>query len=151
MTIVSPFIGNLIGKIGAKKLILLGLAFFWMSTILQAYFLVDTSLHFILASLILLGIGWGIARPPSTSTAIASAPHQFAGTATGVLWSVQNTGAVLSIAIVMTIFRMIFQTKSTPAAFIAGYQVAMHILSAVTLAVILIIAICMKSHSRKKR
>jgi EmrB/QacA subfamily drug resistance transporter len=151
MSIVSPFIGNLIGKIGAKKLILMGLVFFGMSTILQAYFRVDTSLYFIIASLVLLGIGWGIARPPATSTAIASAPHQYAGTATGVLWSVQNTGSVFSIAIVMTIFRMIFLAKSTPDAFIEGYKVSMHILSAVTLATILIIAIYMKPHSRRGR
>lgn len=143
IAILSPCIGHLMAKIAAKELMIIGLAFFCLSTILQAFFWIDTSLLFVLTSFILLGIGWGIARTPATTTAIASAPHHFAGTASGVLWSVQNAGGALSIAIILTIFRKIFEAESTPDSFMAGYQLSMWILSAITFAVILIIAFCM--------
>ncbi|MGE5195725.1 MAG: hypothetical protein ACM3JI_00145 [Anaerolineae bacterium] len=123
---------------------IIGLIFFFISTVLQAFFRIDISVFFVLSSIILLGVGWGIARTPATTNAIASAPHHFAGTATGVLWSLQNAGGALSIAIILTIFRKIFESGSTPDAFIAGYQLAMWILSAVTLATIVIIVLYMK-------
>ena len=148
ITLLSPYAGRLMAKISAKKLMIIGLSFFCMSTILQAFFLANTSLFFVLTSLILLGIGWGITRTPATTTAIASAPHHFAGTATGVLWSVQNAGGALSIAIILTIFRKIFENGSDPNSFMAGYQLAMWILSAITLATILIISVYMKPQPR---
>jgi EmrB/QacA subfamily drug resistance transporter len=147
---LSPYVGHLMAKISAKKLMIIGLSFFCVSTILQSFFLATTSLYFVLASLILLGMGWGITRTPATTTAIASAPHHFAGTATGVLWSVQNAGGVLSIAIILTIFRKIFETDSDPNSFMSGYQLAMWILSAITLATILTIALYMKPHSNER-
>lgn len=149
VALLSPYAGHLMAKISAKKLMLIGLSFFCISTILQAFFLTNTSLFFVMASLILLGIGWGIIRPPATTTAIGSAPHHFAGTAAGVVWSIQNIGGVLSIAIVLTIFRKIAGTDLDPNAFMFGYRTAMWILSAVTFAIILIISLYMKPRSSR--
>jgi EmrB/QacA subfamily drug resistance transporter len=149
IAILSPIVGHLMAKLSAKTLILVGLIFFCVSTILQIFFETDSSIYFVLAPLILLGIGWGIARTPTTATAIASAPHHFAGTATGVLWSVQNAAGVISIAIVLTIFRKVFETTSSPESFMAGYRLSMWILSAITVAVILLIASCMRERSKK--
>lgn len=151
IAILSPYVGHLMAKTSAKKLILVGLAVFFSSTVLQAFFQTDTSLFLILVSLVLLGTGWGIARTPATTTALASAPHHFAGTATGVVWFIQNTGGTLSIAIVLTIFRKIFETGSTPASFMVGYRVSMWLLSAVTLAVILLIAFGLNPQPQKPR
>jgi EmrB/QacA subfamily drug resistance transporter len=144
LAIFSPYAGYLMGKISAKMLMIIGLSIFLIGTILQALFWIDSSIFFVLISLIILGIGWGIARPPATASAITSAPHHFAGTATGVLWSVQNAGGALGIAIVLTIFRKISETGSTPESFMAGFQLSMWILSAVTLAMILTLVFCMK-------
>jgi EmrB/QacA subfamily drug resistance transporter len=141
----SPFVGHLMSKVSTKTLMILGLIVFLSSTILQTSFSTETSYPFLLLSFILLGLGWSIARTPATSTALGSVPSHFAGTATGVLWTIQNSGGALSVAITLTLFRTIFEASSTPASFLAGYHASMWLLSAVTLSVILTLAFYMRS------
>jgi len=136
---ISPFVSHLMTRWTAKKLILAGLTLYCASTICQAFIETDTSLLFILGSFILLGVGWAIARTPATTTALTSAPAHLAGTATGVLWTLQNSGGALSIAIILTLFRKIFEADATPASFLVGYRTAMWLLSAMTFAVILVL------------
>ncbi len=147
IAILSPFMGRLMAKISASRLMLTGLIFFCASTVLQAFITIETPLIFLIPTFILLGIGWGITRTPATTTAIASAPQHYAGTATGVLWTVQNAGGALSIAITLTIFRKISQGASADA-FISGYHTAMWLLSAVTLAVILILSFYLRPKAK---
>ncbi len=130
----SLFSGHLMAKISGKKLMFFGLILYCASTALQGFFSTDSSIYFLLASFILLGIGWGIARTPATTQALSSAPQHFAGTASGVLWSVQNMGGALSIAIILTLFRKIFEAGSTPESFMAGFRIAMWVLTGVSLA-----------------
>ncbi len=151
IVVFSAYIGQLMRTISAKALILLGLIFFGISTSCQALFSIHSPLFFVLIPLILLGLGWVIARIPATTTALESAHHHFAGTASGVLWSVQNAGAVLSIAIIMTIFRKIFEVESTPASFMTGFRFCMFLLAIFTFLVIIAIAIGMKPVIKKKR
>jgi MFS family permease len=132
-------------KISGKKLILIGLILFCLSTILQSFFWINTSVFFILASFILLGMGWGTVSTPATAIAIASTPHHFAGTATGVLWSTQNASSALSIAVILTLFRKTFEAGSTPESFMAGYHLCMWVLSAITFVTILFSILYMKS------
>ncbi|MBU6446722.1 MAG: MFS transporter, partial [Verrucomicrobia bacterium] len=135
----SPLIGHLADKISRNVLVLTGMGLYCLSTLMQVRFSPTTSLYVIIGSLVLLGLGWAVARNPATATAIASAPHHLAATAAGVLWTVQNGGGALSIAITGTMFRTIFETSSTPASFLAGYHVAMWFLSAVTFCIGLIL------------
>ena len=139
IAIISPFAGKLMGRFKAKELMLAGMAFYCLSTIFQAFIGESTSLSYLLISYVLLGVGWGISRPPATTTAIASASHQFAGTATGVLWSVQNIGGALGIALTVTIFRKIYETASDATSFLAGYHTSMWILSAFSFACIAVL------------
>lgn len=145
IAILSPFIGRLTNRIPTVKLILIGLVFFCASTLLQAFITVESSLLFLLPTLTALGIGWGIARTPATTNAMLSAPQHLAGTASGVLWTVQNAGGALSIAITLTLFRKISEAAATPESFLVGYHTAMWLLSAVTLAVILTLPFFLRS------
>lgn len=144
IAILSPFVGRLMSKISFKKMILTGLTFFLISTVLQLFFSTDTPFLFILVSFVFLGIGWTVARTPATTSAIASVPQHFGGTATGVLWTLQNTGGALSIAITLTIFRKISESSPSPDTFLSGYRTSMWILSAVTLTVIVTLIFYMK-------
>ena len=128
--------GHLMEKILPKRLILTGLVLICTSTLLQLGIREDTPLPFLLFTFALLGIGWGIARTPATTGALHAAPPHFAGTASGVLWTIQNAGGTLGVAVVVTLFRTIFQAAPTPASFFHGYHVAVSILSVMILAVI---------------
>jgi EmrB/QacA subfamily drug resistance transporter len=145
IALFSLLVGPLLTKFSAKSLMIIGLLFFCLGIILQAFITADTSLAFLMPALISLGIGWGITRPPATTSALTSAPHHYAGTASGVLWTIQNCGGALSIAIVLTIFRKISQTAPTPEAFLSGYHTAMWLLSAVTFITILMLAYFLRS------
>ncbi len=150
IALFSPFVGHWADKkISSKALMLIGLIIYVISTIMQIWFFPETSAYFVLASFMLLGLGWAFARNPATATALASAPHQFAGTAAGVIWTVQNSGGALSIAITITMFRTIFEATSTPESFLAGYHDAMWLLSAVTLLTFLILLFYKKRAAKK--
>ncbi len=135
IALISFFMGPIMAKIRTKYLIRFGLMIFGLSTVLQAFITPDSSIAYLLVAFVCLGIGWGITRTPATTTAIAAAPAHFAGTASGALWTIQNTGGALSIAITITIFRRL--SEGSTEAFIHGFHTAMWLLSAVTAATIL--------------
>jgi EmrB/QacA subfamily drug resistance transporter len=141
IVLFSPVVGHYIDKISANKLMLVGLALYLISTCMQLWFFPETSLYFIIGALFLLGCGWACARNPATTQALASSPHHLAGTAAGVLWTLQNAGGALSIAITGTLFRTLFETTSSPASFLQGYHAAMGLLFAVTLLTALILMV----------
>lgn len=136
IALFSPFVGQFMHKFKAKHLMVTGLFIFLGSPLMQIFFSTDTSILYMIVSFLLFGIGWSIGRPPATTTAIASAPHHWAGTATAVLWTVQNTGGALSVAIILTIFRRI-SGGTFGEGFLRGYQIGMWILCAVVVATLL--------------
>jgi EmrB/QacA subfamily drug resistance transporter len=144
IALFSPFVGRMVDKFSVKILMLIGLILYLGSTVMQIGFAIATSPYFILLSFALMGLGFAFARNSGTTKALASAPHHLAGTAAGVLWTAQNTGGALSIAITVTLFRTIYESTSTPASFLVGYHSAMWLLSAVILATILILLFAFK-------
>ena len=144
IALFSPFIGHLVDKGFSKILMIIGLCFYIGSTIMQSRFLPETSAPFILGAFTLMGLGMAFGRNTATTRAIASAPRHLAGTAGGVLWTVQNAACVLSLAVIVTMFRTIFETSSTPASFVIGYHYAMWLASAVILATILTLLFAFK-------
>lgn len=148
IVLISPLTGHLMNRFSTKRLMIVGLVIYCLSTIFQAFITAESSTLFLLISYALLGIGWAIARPPATTTAIASTSHHFAATATGVLWSVQNIGGAISIALTITIFRKIFETTSNTESFMAGYQTAMWMLSALSLVCLVTLVIYMRSKQK---
>jgi EmrB/QacA subfamily drug resistance transporter len=136
--------GGFIKKFGAKTLIVAGLILFCAGTLSQTHFEKDTPLIEVILAFMLIGAGWGIARPSATSSAVEGAPHKYAGVVSGVLWSIQNGGGALGIAIVLTIFRKVYLADSTVESFMAGYHLSMWILSCLTFAILILTALYLK-------
>lgn len=136
IAIVSPLSGKWTTMRSTNRLILMGMLLYLASPLLQLSIQPQSSLAWILFTYIFLGIGWGITRSPATTLAISSAPHEFAGTVSGVLWTIQNIFGSISIAIVLTIFRTISGQNYTADSFMAGYRTSLWILLGTILAMI---------------
>lgn len=90
-------------KIGAKPLMLSGFVLFLIAFILQSFV---TPTYWILAmSCLFIGFGWVLTWGPSISNALASIPHNIAGIASGMFTTLQELGAILSLAIAGVFFR----------------------------------------------
>ena len=142
ITIFSPFVGQWSHKVSLKLLMLAGLFCFIVSTSMQAFFHEGTGPYFVLASFVIMGIAWTLCRGPATSKALSVLPPHLAGTAAGVLWTLQNIAGAVGLALTGTLFRTYYQ--HTDVTFLIGYHLAMWLLAAIALLSFLYIAIFAK-------
>jgi EmrB/QacA subfamily drug resistance transporter len=103
--IVAPISGKIVATRGAKLPILIGIASLALSALVQSTFGVHSSIYYIIFGFIFMGIGWGFIYGSGAFAAISSLPKEFAGTATGALWTFQNFGGAIGLAIAGIIFR----------------------------------------------
>jgi len=144
IVLFSPFIGHLVDKFSAKKLMQTGLILYFLGIYMQSYFYAKSSIAFILISFFLLGLAWAFVRNPATTKGIGSVPPQMAGTATGVIWTIQNIGGALGVALAVTVFRMLYETTHNTYSFLLGYQYGMRFLCALAALAFFAITVFMK-------
>jgi EmrB/QacA subfamily drug resistance transporter len=131
VALLSPIVGKMLSNISAKWLILCGFFLYLISAAMQAFFRADSSLYWILTSVFLIGVAWPLLRIPATTRGVAALPPHLSGTAAGVLWTVQNIGAAVGLAITGSVFRAYYE--NTAPTFMSGYRAAMWLLAAVSL------------------
>jgi hypothetical protein len=64
----------------------------------------NTPLEFVIADLILLGVGFALFSSPNTNAVMSSVEKRFYGVAAGTLGTMRLTGQMLSMGIAMLIF-----------------------------------------------
>jgi hypothetical protein len=105
IVIVAPIAGRIVDTQGAKLPVLLGIVCLAVSALVQSMLRDNSSLFHILTAFVFVGLGWGLILSSAAFSAISSLPHTLAGTASGALWTVQNLGGSIGLAIAGTIFR----------------------------------------------
>ena len=103
--LVAPFSGKIVDRSGAKIPILLGLAALAVSALIQSTYSISSSSLYIILGFLVMGAGWGFIYGSGAFAAISSVPKELAGTATGALWTIQNFGGAIGLAIAGIIFR----------------------------------------------
>jgi DHA2 family multidrug resistance protein len=103
MGVVAPVAGRLSDRIGAKPLVLLGLAFMSFSMYLNSHINLQTSREVIYGWLVLRGIGMGLMFSPMTSLALGLVPRLKAGQASGLVNVIRQIGGSFGIAIFGTL------------------------------------------------
>jgi EmrB/QacA subfamily drug resistance transporter len=105
IVIVAPIAGRMVDTKGAKLPVLLGLFSLAVSALIQSTLRDDSSLVHILIGFVFVGLGWGLVLSSAAFSAISSLPPTLSGTASGALWTFQNLGGSIGLAIAGTIFR----------------------------------------------
>ncbi|NUS88160.1 MAG: DHA2 family efflux MFS transporter permease subunit [Streptomyces sp.] len=102
---VAPFVGKLIPKVGAGRLIALGLVLSALGVGWSALAVgPDTPDWHMIAPWLLAGIGTGLIFAPSTTVVVTSVQPQDIGKASGTNATVREIGSALGIAVATTVF-----------------------------------------------
>jgi MFS family permease len=99
MAIVASFSGRLSDRKNPRKLAALGMGINAVGIFMLSFLGRDTSTIYILASLFVLGIGFGMFSSPNTNVVMGSVDRKIYGTASATLATMRNTGMMVSMAI----------------------------------------------------
>lgn len=103
MLVASPFSGILADRYGSHVLTIIGLALNTLGLAMMAFVNLDTPFGYILAAMIVMGLGGGFFNSPNTRLIMTSVPANRRGIAAGTRSMLINSGGVVSIALVLAL------------------------------------------------
>jgi MFS family permease len=104
MAIGSPFAGRLSDRIEPRIVASMGIALTATGLLLFAFLHTETSLAFIIAVLIVIGVGLALFSSPNSNAVMSSVEKRFYGVASGILGTMRLTGQMFSMGIAILIF-----------------------------------------------
>jgi MFS family permease len=115
MAICSPFAGRLSDRIEPRIVASMGMALGAAGLFLLTGLHANTTFEFIVADLIILGLGMALFSSPNTNAVMSSVEKRFYGVASGTLGTMRLTGQMFSMGIAILIFAIhIGHTEITP-------------------------------------
>ncbi len=125
--IFSPLAGRLSDRIEPRILASLGMAVNTVGLFMLIFLEQDTGMGFILTSLIILGLGFGLFSSPNTNAVMSAVEKRSYGVASAALGTMRQLGMTLSMAIAMITFLVfIGRVEITPEYYPAFIQ-SLHI------------------------
>ena len=123
--LTAPLAGALAGRIGARRVVVAGMAaqavsLFWIGTAATA----GSSYVSLLPAFIIGGFGMGLSFAPLSATIMIGMPAPRQGEASGVYNTVRELGGVFGIAVLGAIFQGIVRM---PTQFIEGFHTALQV------------------------
>jgi len=106
MAIFSPIAGILSDRIEPRVVASVGMALTTAGLAMLIFVSGDVSLGYILASLVVLGIGFGFFSSPNTNAVMGSVERKFYGVASGMLGTMRLTGQTFSLGMAMLLFAL---------------------------------------------
>jgi EmrB/QacA subfamily drug resistance transporter len=110
MAVVTAVLAPLSGRIVASRGTRLPLVVAGVSITTAGLMLVglrpDTSLAWLIASLVVFGVGFGMANAPITNSAVSGMPRSQAGTAAAIASTSRQVGGTLGVAVVGSLVNM---------------------------------------------
>ncbi|MGZ4902512.1 MAG: MFS transporter [Halobacteriota archaeon] len=126
--VISPAAGRLSDRIEPRIVASIGMAFTTAGLVPFVLLTQSTPLYIIIASLAILGVGFGLFSSPNTNAVMSSVENRFYGVASGTVATMRTVGQVVSLALVELIFALLIgQTAITPetsALFLQSNQLA---------------------------
>lgn len=114
-TLFSPFSGKLSDRIEPGIVASIGMMMTALGLFLLAFVNEGTTLGFIVASLMLLGLGFALFSSPNTNAVMRSVENRQYGVASGTLGTMRATGMMFSMGITLLIFSIyIGKVQITP-------------------------------------
>ncbi|MDC9719341.1 MAG: MFS transporter [Gammaproteobacteria bacterium] len=104
MMVLAPITGRLSDRFEPRVLSTFGCLLFVMGYAMLFRLDMNTSLHYVMLALVLLGLGFGFFSSPNNNAAIGSVPADKLSIAAALLNLARTMGNMVSSAIVMTLF-----------------------------------------------
>ena len=106
MIICSPIAGALSDRIEPGVLASLGMALTTFGLVLLAFLNGNSTMFYVVVSLMVLGIGFGFFSSPNINAVMSSVEKRFYGVASGVLGTMRLTGQMFSMGLTMLLFTL---------------------------------------------
>ena len=134
MALLSPFAGRLSDRLEPRIVASIGMALTASSLFLFTFLKLDSSLGYILCTLVILGVGFALFSSPNTNAIMSAVERRFYGIASGSVGTMRLLGMMISMGIASVIFSlMLGKVSITPEhfpAFIRSVRVAFWIFTA---------------------
>ena len=115
MAIFSPLAGILSDRIEPLIIASIGMALTTAGLVMLIFVGNGASIGFIIVSLIILGLGFGLFSSPNTNAVMGSVERKFYGVASGMLGTMRLTGQTFSLGISLLLFALyIGRVEITP-------------------------------------
>jgi MFS family permease len=105
--ILAPIAGRLADRHVPQILAAIGMALGTISLILFSTLSYETSLEFVIVSMIIYGVGFGLFSPPNTSVIMGSVPPKDTSIASASVSTVRTVGQAMSMGILTLIFAFV--------------------------------------------
>jgi EmrB/QacA subfamily drug resistance transporter len=106
MAVLSPVAGSLSDKIEPRLIASVGMAVTTAGLAMLVFLDQDTKLYYVMLSLLVVGIGFGLFSSPNTNAVMSSVEKSFYGVASGTLATMRLVGQMLSLGVVMIMFAL---------------------------------------------
>lgn len=107
MAVISPLAGRLSDRIEPRIVSSTGMAITTVSLLMLTFLAQDTTLDFIVGSLLLLGLGFGLFSSPNTNAVMSSVDKRFFGVASATVGTMRLVGQAFSLGITMLVFALV--------------------------------------------
>ncbi len=104
MVICAPIAGNLSDKVEPRIISSIGMVLTTIGQIMLAFLGSSVNLVLVIASLFVLGVGFGFFVPPNINAVMSSVEKRFYGVASGTLGTMRLTGQAFGLALVLLLF-----------------------------------------------
>ncbi len=99
MAVVASFSGRMSDKYDSRILSSLGMSIIVIGLIFLCFLSIDSSNIYIIASLVVLGIGFGLFSSPNTNSVMSSVEKRYLGVASATISTMRLSGQMISMAI----------------------------------------------------
>jgi len=124
--ILTPFSARLVGRFGARTMIVVGLVVMALGLASVAALSVSAPVSLIAVLMMLVGLAGPFVAPPVTAVLLSSVPGELAGTASGVFNTCRQVGGALAVAVFGT---LLVQMPS----FVAGIRASLGVAAVLSL------------------
>ena len=100
---LAPYMGRLSDRVGARLLATLGIGLMLIGVLLYALLRIDSPYGYVVGITLITGTGSGMFWPANNAAIMANAPRGAYGAVAGLRSMLQNTGALLSFVLAITI------------------------------------------------
>ena len=134
MALFSPVAGRLSDRVEARIVASAGMALTALGLLMLVFLGQTTSYAYIVAALLLLGVGFGLFSSPNMNAIMSSAEKRLYGVASAIAATMRTLGQMLSLGITMLIFSVVIgRVQITPehyTAFLTSTRIAFTIFAA---------------------